>query len=153
LPQSEFYLSSNTTHVAFTPNDFLYLLLKKWFVENWQRSIVFLLSVWKQCIGTGDAQSYLSSSFAGAPGSHRLSSSTRILATSPLRSGLLASKFLACKWPRRVSRSVKNCLRNCQYTGLPQGPRKEITFMDFNAKHYSTLRKLISNSCQDVSKK
>jgi hypothetical protein len=29
LPQSEFYLSSNTTHVAFTPNDFLYLLLKK----------------------------------------------------------------------------------------------------------------------------
>ena len=44
----------------------------------------------------------------GAPGSHRLSSSTSILATSLLRSGLPASKLLASSWPRRGSRSVNN---------------------------------------------
>ena len=44
----------------------------------------------------------------GAPGSHRWSSSTSILVTSPLRSGLPASKLLASSWPRRGSRSVNN---------------------------------------------
>ena len=50
----------------------------------------------------------------GAPGSHHLSSSTSILVTSPLRSGLPASKLLPSRWPRRASRSVNNfCYFQC----------------------------------------
>ena len=106
LSQSEFHVTSNNTHFAFTPNEIFAIYFWKQCIGS--NLLRFQWIFWKQCIGTGDAQSYSSSSFAGASGSHRLSSSTSILATSPLRSGLPVSKLSASRWPRRVSRSVNN---------------------------------------------